>query len=137
MQLDAASLGMLAVTSRLRSAISTDRLGAELRSLGYVDEMQTMLLRTNPTNPWANFYLGQKIVMPHSILTSTKLWLKPTQGQGRVIEEWKFKAWMNTISKTFVIDDSERHVSGTSFVCSREVAEIVDAEETKSSSQWV
>ena len=102
MQLDAASLGMLAVASRLRSAISTDRLGAELRSLAYVDEMETMLLTTSPKNPWANFYLGQKVVMPHSILTSTKHWLKPTSAQGRVIEEWKFQAWTNTISKTFV-----------------------------------
>ncbi|KAF4460298.1 hypothetical protein FALBO_12926 [Fusarium albosuccineum] len=100
-QLDGASLGMLAIICRLASAVSTDRLGAELRSLGYVNDMEGRLVAHKPTNPWAEFYLGQKVVMPHSILDSTEDWLRRPLADDRVVEDWKFKAWHAAIAKSF------------------------------------
>lgn len=100
-QLDSASLGMLAMICRLKSAISQDRISPELRSLSYVHQMKQILSTAQPVNPWAEFYLAQKVMMPHSILDSSEQWSLPSATKGRVIEDWKFNAWKDAVSKAF------------------------------------
>lgn len=102
LELDTAGLGILAITCRLMSAISVDRLSPELRSLGYAKELKGLMDVVRQNSPRTAFYLKQKIVMPDAILDSTDYWLRPSAVPRRVIERCKFRAWSERLSGIFL-----------------------------------
>ncbi|KAI1344196.1 hypothetical protein F5Y15DRAFT_105856 [Xylariaceae sp. FL0016] len=100
MQLRAASLGMLAMTNRLLSAVCIDRRGTEERAVANVRRMKCHIDSVVSSNPWVGFYLGQKVVLPASILQSTEVWLLPASSN-RIVEKYQFQAWMDAIMGQF------------------------------------
>lgn len=90
--------GLVAITSRLISAVSTDLVEVlEDDAVAHANEMVELERNVLLTNKWASFYICQKLIVARATLATTGMWRESSRHYTNIIDEHTFEAWWSHI----------------------------------------